>query len=121
MRNEAEVEDIYGIILMAAFAIYILLDYLSHERNVYKLLFLLPIGMSTLFLTEIPSHWTTAFLIFFRIMLIVVCVVVVSLYFNDVLKRKKKRQQMITARQRAQQKELRPQSSKQNQKKKKKH
>lgn len=34
---------------MAAFAIYILLDYLSHERNVYKLLFLLPIGMSTAF------------------------------------------------------------------------
>ena len=114
-------EDIYGIILMAAFALYILLDYLSHERNVYKLLFLLPIGMSTLFLTKIPSTWTAAFYAFYRIMLIVVCFTVAWLYFHDVLKRKKKRQQMLTERQRAQQKQMRPQPVKQNQKKKKKH
>ena len=114
-------EDIYGIILMAAFAIYILLDYLSHEHNVYKLLFLLPIGMSTLFLTDLPSHWTPAFIIFFRIMLIIVCVAVVWLYFHDVLNRKKQRRQQITERQRAQQKELRPQAAKAKNKKKKKH
>ena len=104
---------------MAAFAIYILLDYLSHERNGYKLLFLLPIGMSTLFLTDLPSKWTASFFAFYRIMLIIICFVVAWLYFRDVLKRKRKRQQMLTERQRAQQKQLRPQATKQQQKKKK--
>ncbi len=114
-------EEIYGIILMIAFALYILLDYLSHERNVYKLLFLLPIGMSTLFLTELPSNWTPEFFLFYRVMLIIVCFVVSGLYFGDLLRRKKRKQQILTQRQREQQQKMRNNGAQKKSKKNKKH
>ena len=118
MRAKTEVAVIYAIILMIAFALYILLDYLSHERNIYKLLFLIPILMSTILLTNIPSTWTANFFVFYRVSLIIICFAVAFLYFRDLLIRKKKRQQALTQRQREQQAKLRGQSTGQKKKKK---
>lgn len=113
-------EIIYGIVLMIAFSIYILLDYFSHERNNYKLLFLIPILMSTVLLTKYPSTWTAEFFLFYRTLLIISCFVVAFLYFGNLRKRKAKQKQILTQRQREQQAQFRGQNATKTQKTQKK-
>jgi len=101
----------YGIVLMIAFALYIVLDYFSHEKNNYKLLFLIPILMSTVLLTSVPSTWTASFFLFYRTLLILVCFVVAIMYFTNLRKRKSIRKQQLTQRQKEQQEKLRQQKA----------
>ena len=112
-------ESIYAIILMLAFAGYLLYDYFTHRRNVYKLLFLIPILMSTLLMTDIPSTWDAKVFVVYRTILILSIFVIMFLYTRDLLKRKNEQSQAITQRQKKLQAENRNEEKKKNNNKKK--
>ena len=114
-----EVEIIYAIILMLAFAGYLLYDYFTHRRNVYKLLFLIPILMSTLLMTSIPSTWDAKVFFAYRIILIGSVFVIMFLYTRDLLKRKNEQSKNITQRQKKLQADNRNEEKKKNNNKKK--
>ena len=112
-------ESIYAIILMLAFAGYLLYDYFTHRRNVYKLLFLIPILMSTLLMTSIPSTWDAKVFFAYRIILIGSVFVIMFLYTRDLLKRKNEQSKNITQRQKKLQADNRNEEKKKNNNKKK--
>ena len=78
-----------GIYILILFAAYILFDFLFGRRNVYKLLFVIPILMSTLLLTSIPSTWPKSLFAGYRITLILSCFVIMFVYLKDIARRKK--------------------------------
>ena len=112
-------EIIYAIILMLAFAGYLLYDYFTHRRNVYKLLFLIPILMSTLLMTNIPSTWDAKVFVVYRTILILSIFVIMFLYTRDLLKRKNEQSKNITQRQKKLQADNRNEEKKKNNNKKK--
>jgi len=79
-----------GIYILLLFSAYILFDYFLGRRNKYKLLFLIPILMSALLLTNIPSTWPSTVFAAYRIILIVGCFVIMFVYLKDIGRRRKK-------------------------------
>ena len=112
-------EIIYAIILMLAFAGYLLYDYFTHRRNVYKLLFLFSLLMSTLLMTDIPSTWDAKVFVVYRTILILSIFVIMFLYTRDLLKRKNEQSKNITQRQKKLQADNRNEEKKKNNNKKK--
>ena len=78
-----------GLYILIIFAAYILFDFFFGRRNVYKLLFIIPVLMSTLLLTSIPATWPKAVFAGYRIVLIVSCFVIMFVYLKDIARRKK--------------------------------
>lgn len=78
-----------GVYILLLFGAYILFDYFFGRRNKYKLLFLIPVLMSTLLLTTIPSTWPQAVFAIYRIVLIASCFVIMFVYLKDIGRRRK--------------------------------
>lgn len=78
-----------GVYILILFAAYVLFDFFFGRRNVYKLLFVIPILMSTLLLTSIPSTWPKGVFATYRIVLIISCFVIMFVYLKDIARRKK--------------------------------
>lgn len=78
-----------SIYILLIFAAYILFDYFTGNRNKYKLLFLIPILMSALMLTDIPSKWPAEIFVVYRVVLILSCFVLMTAYLRDIGRRKR--------------------------------
>ena len=79
-----------GIYILLLFSAYILFDYFFGRRNKYKLLFLIPVLMSALLLTNIPSTWPSIVFAAYRIILIASCFIIMFVYLKDIGRRRKK-------------------------------